>query len=164
MSEVILSENVRSIITHAIKKYPEGRQQSALKTALMAVQKEQGYLTEPLMDAIAKILNLPPLAVYEVASFYTLYDFHRVGTYKISICTNVSCWLRGSAELMQCLERKLGLAPGETTADGRFTLKEVECLAACGQAPALQINGVYAGPVSVERLEQWLDHPSGVLS
>ena len=163
MSEIVLSNQIQKIIAHAIEKYPQGQQRSALKTALMAVQNEHGYLTEPLMDAVAKLLNISPVSVYEVASFYTLYDHTPVGKYKISLCTNVSCWLRGSDELMQCIEKKLGITPGQTTQDGRFTLKEVECLAACGQAPALQINGVYAGPVCVQALEKWLDNPSGEL-
>jgi NADH-quinone oxidoreductase subunit E len=164
MSEFVLSNHVLFIIESAIKKYPPGKKRSALKTALMSAQEEYGYISVPIMDAIAVLLEISPIDVYEVASFYTLYDLAPVGTYKISLCTNISCWLRGSDLLLECIKTKCKIKPNQTTSDGLFTLKEVECLAACGQAPALQINGRYHGPVTVEQLDRWLSDPKESLT
>ncbi len=161
MKTTMLSENIQKIIEKSIEKYPKGYKRSALKTALMAVQEENGFLTDSLMEAVAQFLEIDTIAVYEVASFYSLFDLAPVGKYKISLCTNVSCWLRGSDRLLHCIEKKIRIKPGETSKDSQFTLKEVECLAACGQAPAMQINGIYTGPVSEEALERWLDNPQG---
>jgi NADH-quinone oxidoreductase subunit E len=161
MKTIMLSENIQNTIAKAIAKYPIGKKRSALKTALMAVQEEHGFLTEPLMDAVAQILEIDSIGVYEVASFYSLFELAPVGKYKMALCTNISCWLRGSDRLLHCIEEKIGIKPGETSEDSQFTLKEVECLAACGQAPAMQINGIYAGPVSEKALERWLENPEG---
>ena len=157
------SENLPAFILDkidtAIKKYPEGQKRSAIKTALMLVQEfNQGWLTLDLMDRVAAYLDMPSIAVYEVASFYSLYDLAPVGKYKIALCTNVSCYLRGSDNIVRHLNEKLNISFNDTTDDGRFTLKEVECLAACGQAPAMQINGTYYGPLTVELIDDILEN------
>lgn len=157
MKQTLLSPTLCQGIDKAIAKYPEGQQRSAVKAALMLAQEaNQGWLTTPLMDAVADYLSLSPIAVYEVASFYTLYDLTPVGRYKISLCTNVSCYLRGCEELSEYLFAKLSIGFGETTADKKFTLKEVECIAACREAPAMQINGEYYGNLSIEAIDRIL--------
>lgn len=139
----LLSVAVRAGIDQWVAKYPVERKQSAVMAALRLVQEENGWLTTELMDAVAEYLEMEPISVYEVATFYSMYDLKPVGRHKISVCTNISCMLCGSAELMAHLEKKLGIKRGETTADGKFTLKEVECLAACAGAPMFQIGKTY---------------------
>jgi len=139
----LLSAAVRTGIDQWVAKYPVERKQSAVMAALRLVQEERGWLTTELMDAVAEYLEMEPISVYEVATFYSMYDLKPVGRHKISVCTNISCMLCGSAELMAHLEKKLGIKRGETTADGKFTLKEVECLAACAGAPMFQIGKTY---------------------
>lgn len=136
----LLSAAVRSGIDQWVAKYPADHKQSAVMAALRLVQEEQGWLSTELMDAVADYLGMDPISVYEVATFYSMYDLKPVGRHKISVCTNISCMLCGSSELMAYLEKKLGVKRGETTADGKFTLKEVECLAACAGAPMFQID------------------------
>ena len=116
-----------------------------------------GYLTTELMDAIADYLELPPIAVYEVATFYSMYEHEPVGRHKICICTNISCMLCGSDEVVAHLQKRLGIKLGETTADGRFTLKEVECLGACVDAPMFQIDRKYYAKLTPEVIDQILD-------
>jgi NADH-quinone oxidoreductase subunit E len=157
MSHYILPESITKEIDVAITKYPPGKQRSAIKAALRLVQDfNQGWLTPALMDAVAAYLDLPVIAVYEVATFYSLYDLAPVGKYKISLCTNVSCYLRGCERLAQHLFEKLNIHFNETTDDKKFTLKEVECIAACSQAPAMQINGTYYGNLTIETLDALL--------
>lgn len=140
----ILSHKVREQIDHWIKKYPANQKQSAVISALTIVQKENGgYLTQELMDAVAAYLGMPKIAVYEVATFYSMFELKPVGKYKICVCTNISCMLCGSEEIVAHLKEKLGINFGETTPDGKFSLKSVECLAACGSAPAMQIDRDY---------------------
>ena len=154
----LLPPHIYEQIDHAIQKYPAGQQRAAVKAALMLAQDfNHGWLTTELMDEIAAYLKLSPIAVYEVASFYSLFELKPVGRYKISFCTNVSCYLRGCEEIADHLKKKLNIQFGETTSDKKFTLKEVECLAACTQAPALQINSQYYGPVTIESLDQILE-------
>ncbi|NBV28404.1 NAD(P)H-dependent oxidoreductase subunit E [bacterium] len=157
MRNPLLPDDVYAAIDKAVAKYPVGQQRSATKAALMLVQRfNKGYLTTPLMDAVAEYLLLPPIAVYEVASFYTLFESEPVGVYKISLCTNVSCYLRGCEDIKDYLFKRLQIKFGETTEDKRFTLKEVECLAACTQAPAMQINGDYHENLTLESIEKIL--------
>jgi NADH-quinone oxidoreductase subunit E len=137
----VIAEEVRQQIDGWIAKFPPGRQRSALLPALLLVQEQNGgWLTEPLMDAVAEYLDLPKIAVYEVATFYDMYDLKPVGKHKIKVCTNISCMLRGSDEIVHHLEKRLAVKLGETTADGEITLKEVECMGACANAPMLQID------------------------
>ena len=133
MSDERLSAHVCEEINLWVKKFPEGRQRSAIIGALQAVQHENdGYLTPELMDAVADYLALPPIQVYEIATFYSMFETTPVGRHSISVCTNISCMLRGSDEIVEHLEKKFEIKTGESTADGKFYLKrEEECLAAC---------------------------------
>jgi NADH-quinone oxidoreductase subunit E len=140
-----LSARVRKEIDRCVKKFPEGRQRSAIIGALQAVQHEnQGYLTPELMDAVAEYLDLPPIQVYEVGTFYSMFETEPVGRHSISVCTNISCMLRGSGEIVEHLEKKFGIKTGESTEDGKFYLKrEEECLAACCGAPMMMVGHDY---------------------
>src|SRR5262245_32868870 len=127
----LISSKGMDEIDYWISKYPAEERQSAVMSALRITQEELGYLTPEMMDAIANYLDMPPIAVYEVASFYTMYEQKPRGRHLINVCTNISCQLCGSAEIVKHLQKKLGIKLGETTADGKFTLRAVECLAAC---------------------------------
>lgn len=137
----LIQPETRQQIDAWIRKFPPERKRSALLPALRLLQKQNsGWLSIELLNAAADYLDLPKIAVYEVASFYSMYDLKPVGRHKIAVCNSISCYLRGSEKILHHLETKLGVKPGETTADGMFTLKEVECLAACVAAPMLQID------------------------
>jgi len=124
-----------------IARYPAGKQQSAVMPLLMLAQTQNGgWLTKPAMDMIASILGMAPVRVYEVASFYTMYNLNPVGKNVIEVCTTTPCWLRGSQAIVEACEKHLGIHVGETTLDGNFTLREVECLGACVNAPMCQIK------------------------
>ncbi len=154
----LLSEKVCQKIDHALTKYPADQRQSAVMAALTAVQEDnQGFLTVPLMDAVAQYLGMPKIAVYEVASFYSMYELKPVGKHKLCVCTNISCLLRGSEEIVAHLEQKLGIKMGETTADQQFTLKSVECLAACGVAPVLHVGPSYHGHLTRESIDHLIE-------
>ena len=141
-----------------IKKYPADKKQSACMAALRIAQDANGgYLTEPLMDAVADYLGMPRISVYEVATFYSMYELSPVGKHKICVCTNISCMLCGSDEVVSHLNKRLGIGLGETTADGRITLKEVECLGACVGAPMLQIGEKYFENLTPESIDAILD-------
>jgi len=141
----MLSSHAREVIDRALEKYPPDQKQSAVLAALHEVQHEnKGFLTQELMDAVADYLEMPRIAVYEVASFYSMFETKPVGRHSISICTNVSCMLRGSDEIVAHVEKSLGIAVGESTDDGRIYLKrEEECLAACCGAPMMMVDHVY---------------------
>jgi len=141
----MLSSHAREVIDRALEKYPPDQKQSAVLAALHEVQHEnKGFLTQELMDAVADYLEMPRIAVYEVASFYSMFETKPVGRHSISICTNVSCMLRGSDEIVAHVEKSLGIAIGESTDDGRIYLKrEEECLAACCGAPMMMVDHVY---------------------
>jgi NADH-quinone oxidoreductase subunit E len=141
ITATILSEEAREKINRWLQKYPPEQQRSGTLYALRVVQEENGgYLTEPLMTAVARYLDIPAISVYEVATFYSMYDLSKVGKNKIKVCASISCMLRGSDKIINHLRDRLGTNVGETTPDGLFTLKAVECLAACGNAPVMQIN------------------------
>lgn len=123
-----------------IAKYPEDQRQSAVMSALRIAQTEKGWLSTETMDFIAEYLRMPTIAVYEVATFYNMYDTAPVGKYKVTLCTNISCMLMGAPEMAAFLKQRLGCDFGETSTDGRYTLKEGECLGACGDAPVCLIN------------------------
>lgn len=153
----LISAESRAEIDRWIAKYPPEHKQSAVMAALRIVQEQNGgWLTTELMDAVATYLEMPPIAVYEVATFYSMYELKPVGKYKICICTNVSCMLRGSDKIVAHLKKKLGIGFGETTADSKFTLKEVECLAACGGAPTIQIGRAYYENLTPEKVDEIL--------
>ena len=153
----LLSAAVRTEIDKWVAKYPSEQKRSAVMAALRLVQEEQGWLSDELMDAVADYLQMEPISVYEVATFYSMYDLKPASRHKISVCTNISCMLCGSAELMDHLEKKLGVKRGETTADGKFHLKEVECLAACAGAPMFQIGKTYYEHLTPEKVDAILD-------
>ncbi|MGA8053124.1 MAG: NADH-quinone oxidoreductase subunit NuoE [Burkholderiales bacterium] len=136
----MLSAEALKKIDREVAKYPAGKQQSAVMSALGIAQAEKGWLTAEVMDFVADYLQMPPVAVYEVATFYTMYDREAVGRNKLCICTNLPCALSGAKEAAAHLKARLGIDWNETTADGRFTLKEGECFGACGDAPVLLVN------------------------
>jgi NADH-quinone oxidoreductase subunit E len=137
---LILSPDALKRIDAAVAKYPPERKSSAVMAALTIAQDEKGWLSTETMDFVAHYLGMPPIAVYEVASFYTMYDLKPTGKYKLTICTNLPCALQGANVAADHLKKKLGIGFNETTADGKFTLKEGECLGACGDAPVLLMN------------------------
>lgn len=155
----LLSAHARAEIDHWLTRYPADRKQSAVLAALREVQHENsGYLTTELMDAVADYLDMPPIAVYEVASFYSMFELKPVGRHCIAVCTNISCMLRGSDTVLSYIERKLGIKLGESTPDGKFYLKkEEECLAACCGAPMMQVNHVYYENLTPEKVDRILD-------
>lgn len=140
-----------------IAKYPEDERQSAVMSALMVVQEEHGFLTEAMMDAVALYLHMPAIAVYEVASFYSMYEHKPTGRHLINVCTNISCLLKKSSEVVEHLEKKLSIKLGETTTDGRFTLRSVECLGACVNAPMMQIDKDYHENLTPDKIDTVLE-------
>ncbi len=137
---VELSAHARARIDREIAKYPPGQKRSAVMAALAVAQDEFGWLSTETMDAVAKYLEMPPVAVYEVATFYTMFNTEPVGRFKLTICTNLPCALQGAAAAAAHLKRKLGIDFNETTPDRLITLKEGECFGACGDAPVVLIN------------------------
>ncbi len=157
--DTLFSQDVRSEIDKWIAKYPAEWKQSAVMAALQTVQNDNGgWLTPELMDKVAAYLDMAPIAVYEVATFYSMYEHKPVGKYKVCMCTNVSCMLCGSDKIVQHLQGKLDIKFGETTRDGRFTLKEVECLGACVGAPMMQIGDNYYENLTPELVDSILDN------
>ncbi len=155
----LLSKNVRQVIDEAVKKYPEGRQRSAIFDALREVQHEnKGYLTVELMDAVANYLGLESIKVYEVATFYSMFETRPVGRHSISVCTNISCMLRGADDIVAYIEKKLGIKTGESTPDGRCYLKrEEECLAACAGGPMMMVDHKYYENLTPEKVDKILE-------
>jgi NADH-quinone oxidoreductase subunit E len=154
-----LSTHTREEIDRWVARFPPGRQRSAVISALRAAQEQNhGHLTAALMDAVAAYLQLPPIQVYEVASFYSMFETHPCGRHHVSICTNISCMLRGAEGLVEHVQRRLGIRLGESTADGRIFLKqEEECLAACTGAPMMMVDHVYHENLTVEQVDRILD-------
>ena len=156
--EQILSAHMRDEIDDWLKRFPSDQKKSTVLAALRVVQHEVGYLPVTYMDAVAKYLEMSPIEVYEVASFYSMFELSPVGKHTISVCTNISCMLRGSDEIVQHLKNKLGIELGETTPDGKFYLKkEEECLAACCGAPMMQVNHVYHENLNIEKVDKILN-------
>jgi len=154
----LLNTESRAEIDKWVAKYPQGQQQSALMSALRIAQDQNGgWLTDALMDAIAEYLQLDPIAVYEVATFYSMYELQPVGKHKICVCTNISCQLCGSDDVVAHLKKRLRIGFGDTTIDGRFTLKEVECLGACSGAPMLQVGNDYYENLTPDKLDELLE-------
>lgn len=141
-----------------IARYPAGRQASAVMPLLTLAQKQNdNWLTRPAMDTIASMLEMPAMRVYEVASFYTMYNMQPVGKFMVEICTTTPCWLRGSEAVVGACEKHLGIKIGETTPDGTFTLKEAECLGACVNAPMMQIGDDYYEDLTAENVVKVLE-------
>jgi len=156
---LVLSEETRHHIDHWLSKFPPERKRSALIQALVAAQEQNnGYLTDELITAVAKYIDLPPIWAYEVASFYSMFETSPVGRNNVAICTNISCWLNGAEDLVRHCEKKLGVKLGESTFDGRVYLKkEEECLAACCGAPMMVVNGHYHENLTTEKVDKIID-------
>lgn len=154
-----LSKHVRMKIDALTAKFPADRKKSALLGALTLVQHENsGFLTEALMDGVADYLGLAKIEVYEVASFYSMYELKPVARHNVAICTNICCMLMGSQTIVDHVEKKLGIKLGESTPDGRIYLKiEEECLAACTGGPMMQVDHVYYEKLSAEKVDEILD-------
>ena len=155
----VLSDHVREEIDRWRARFPEDRQRSAVIGALHAAQHENdGYLTVELMNGVADYLDLPTIQVYEVATFYSMFQTKPVGRHNVAICTNVSCMLRGAEEIVAHVEKKLGIKSGESTEDGRIYLKkEEECLAACCGAPMMMVDHKYHENLTLEQVDEILD-------
>jgi NADH-quinone oxidoreductase subunit E len=157
LTHLLTAETVAKI-DHWVAKYPTRQKRSAVIAALTATQlQNDGWLTTELMDAVAEYLELPTIWVYEVATFYDMYDLKPVGKHKIRLCTNVSCMLRGSDEIADHIKQKLGVKFGQSTPDGRFVLKEAECLAACCNAPMMMVGLDYHVNLTTEKVDEILD-------
>lgn len=147
-------EKVKEIIA----RYPEGKQKSALIPLLHLAQDEfGGWLDVPVMDYVAELLQLKPIEVYEVASFYTMFNLKPVGKHLLEVCQTGPCMLRGSDDIIKYIEEKLGIKPGETTPDGLFTLKPTECLGACGYAPMMQLGKHYREHLTKEKIDALIE-------
>jgi len=155
----ILTEHTLSEIDAWLKKYPEDRKQSAILAALREAQHQNdGFLTTELMNAVAAYLDLSNIAVYEVASFYSMFETEPVGRHSISVCTNISCMLMGSDDVVEHIEKKLGIKTGESTPDGKFFMKrEEECLAACCGGPMMMVDHKYYEKLTPEKIDEILD-------
>ncbi|GHT86316.1 NADH-quinone oxidoreductase subunit E [Betaproteobacteria bacterium] len=153
----MLSQESLQQIDQEIAKYPSGQKQSAVMAALRIAQVEKGWLPKDVIEFVANYLGMPPIAAYEVASFYNMYDLTPVGRHKITVCTNLPCALSGGVNAAEYLKQKLGIDFNETTPDGKFTLKEGECMGACGDAPVLLVNNhKMCSWMTTEKIDQWL--------
>jgi len=159
-SVFVINDENKKKIDHWLTKYPPEHKRSAVIPSLLFIQEQNGgWLSELAMDAVSDYLELPRIAVYEVATFYDMYELKPIGKNKISICTNLPCMLRGSDEIVACLKERLGIGLGETTSDRQFTLREVECMAACGGAPMCQVNNrEYHENLTPEKMLAIVDH------
>jgi len=157
-SNLKFSDDALALVHKIIKRYPEGKQKSALLPLLHIAQAEfGGWLSSDAMDYVATLLNILPVEVYEVATFYSMYNMKPVGKCVLEVCRTGPCWLLGAEDIVKYLEQKLNIKVGETTADGMFTLKTVECLAACGTAPVMQVGETYHENLNCEKLDTILN-------
>jgi len=152
------SEEKLAKVHEIIARYPEGKQKSALIPVLHVAQDEfGGWLDVPVMDYVAELLQLLPIEVYEVATFYTMFNTKPVGKYLLEVCHTGPCMVSGSDQIIDYIKEKLGIGPGETTPDGLFTLKPAECLGACGYAPMMQLGKFYKEHLTKEKVDQLID-------
>lgn len=155
---LLLSESIRKAIDTWTMKYPPERKQSAVLPALRIVQESNGgWLSEELMEAVAAYLGMPKIAVYEVATFYSMFELKPVGRHKLAVCTNISCMLNGCESIVKHLRQRLDIDFNETTSDGKFTLKEVECLGACAHAPVMHVGHQYYENLTPEKIDAILE-------
>ena len=165
MTRLMLSDDAIAKIDREVAKYPRDQRRSAVIAALAVAQDEHGWLPAEVMDDVARHLGLPTVAVYEVASFYAMFDLKPTGRHKLTICTNLPCALQGAAAAAQHLKQKLGIDFGETTGDGAFTLKEGECMGACGDAPVVLVNNKrMASFMNAPQLDALLDELAAAAS
>jgi NADH-quinone oxidoreductase subunit E len=158
MSDIKFSEDTLAVAKKIMARYPEGKQKSALIPLLHLAQAEfDGWLSPAAMDYVASLLNIQNIEAYEVASFYSMFNLQPVGKCLIEVCRTSSCWLRGANEVIQHLENKLGIKEGETSADGMFTLKAVECLGSCGTAPMMMIGAQFHENLTHEKVDAILE-------
>ena len=156
--EIKFNEETMALVNNMISRYPEGKHKSALLPILHLAQAEfDGWLSPEVMDYVASILSIQKIEVYEVASFYSMYNLQPVGNCLLEVCRTSSCWLRGANEIVEHIEKKLGIKEGETTSDGMFTLKTVECLGSCGTAPMLQCGAQFHENLDTEKVDSLLD-------
>ncbi|MCX7692234.1 NADH-quinone oxidoreductase subunit NuoE [Tepidimonas taiwanensis] len=155
---MVLSESTLARFAREVAKYPADQRQSAVMACLAIIQQEQGWVSPAAERAVADYLGMPPIAVHEVTTFYNMYNQQPVGRFKLNVCTNLPCQLRDGAKALQYLADKLGIQPGETSADGMFTLQPCECLGACADAPVMLVNDRHmCSFMTTERLDQLID-------
>jgi NADH-quinone oxidoreductase subunit E len=158
VNEVEFSEDARALMQKIIDRYPDGKQKSAILPLLHIAQAEsEGWLSSKVMDKVAEILSIQPIEVYEVATFYTMFNLKPVGKCVIEVCHTGPCWLMGAEDVVRFIEKKLNIKVGETTSDGMFTLKTVECLASCGTAPMMQVGEKYHENLTTNKIDDLLD-------
>jgi NADH-quinone oxidoreductase subunit E len=156
--DIRFNEETMATVQRIIKRYPEGREKSALIPILHIAQAEfDGWLSPAAMDYVASILNIQSIEVYEVASFYSMFNLNPVGKCLIEVCRTSSCWLMGAEDVVRHIEKKLNIHVGETTADGQFTLKTVECLGSCGTAPMMQVGHEYHENLTLDKVDELLN-------
>ena len=154
----MITEATKARFAREVAKYPPEQKQSAVMACLSIVQQEQGWVSQESEAVIAEYLGMPQIAVHEVTTFYNMYNQQPVGKYKLAVCTNLPCQLRGGYEALHHLERKLGIQMGETTTDGLFTLQQCECLGACADAPAMLVSDRHmCSFMDNEKLDQLVD-------
>lgn len=157
--QIAFTTETMDYVQSIIRRYPEGKQKSALIPILHVAQAEfDGWLSVPTMDYVASILGILPIEVYEVASFYSMFNLEPVGKYLIEVCQTSSCWLNGAEDIVRFIEKKLNIKNGETTEDGMFTIKTVECLGSCGTAPMLQLGETYHENLTLEKVTDIIEN------
>ncbi len=157
MTQIKFSEDTYILAKELISRYPEGKHKSALIPILHLAQSEfDGWLSPEAMDVVAELLNIKPIEVYEVASFYSMFNLNPVGQCLIEVCRTSSCWLMGSEDVVRHIENRLNIKDGQTTPDGKFTLKTVECLGSCGTAPMMMIGADYYEDLTLEKVDKIL--------
>jgi NADH-quinone oxidoreductase subunit E len=158
MMEIKFSDEALAKAKQIIARYPEGKQKSALLPVLHLAQSEfEGWLSTETMDYVASLLQIKPIEVYEVATFYSMFNTNKVGKCLLEVCQTSSCWLRGSEEIVKHIKDKLNIKVGEATADGMFTLKTVECLGSCGTAPMLQCGADFHENLTIEKVDALIE-------
>lgn len=156
--QIQFSEESLALVQRMIKRYPEGKQKSALIPILHIAQAEfDGWLSPEVMDYVASLLNIQSIEVYEVASFYSMFNLKPVGKCVIEVCRTSSCWLLGAEDVIRHIEKKLNIKAGQSTTDGMFTLKTVECLGSCGTAPMMQVGADYYENLTLEKVDSIMD-------
>lgn len=154
MTEIKFKDDILTLVNKIIKRYPDGKQKSALLPVLHLAQSEfDGWLSPEVMDYVASLLTIKPIEVYEVATFYSMFNLKPVGKNLLEVCRTGPCWLRGAEDMVAHIEKQLGIKVGETSADGNFTLKTVECLGSCGSAPMLQCGAGYYENLTEEKID-----------
>ncbi len=161
MKEIIFNEDTLKTVQSIIARYPEGKHKSALIPILHIAQSEfEGWLSPEAMTYVASLLNIEPVEVFEVASFYSMFNLKPVGRCVLEVCHTSSCWLMGAEDVIKHIEKRIGIKPGETSADGMFTLKTVECLGSCGTAPMLMVGADFHENLTLEKVDELLNNCS----